>query len=276
MRARSLNVTTLLAVALLASHGCARTNAPTPVRVDGSPGVRPLIAALAASFTQTTGVPVAIESGLGSSRRAAAVADSLIDIAMASHGIDTADIARRGLEVHEIARTAVVFAVHEDVPLAGVTSAQVCEIVSGSAVRWSRYNAGALPIVPLLRPPAEVDAEVARAHVPCLRDIAPAAGVRIIERPDSMAATLARTRGAFGVTSLVLVEGSEGRIRALHLDGVAPTADNVRSAKYPLVRSSYLITRRSARPEVARFLEFIRDSAGARLIAANGAVAVVP
>ena len=269
---RSLNVTTLLLATLLAQSGCAPREAIAPIRVDGSPGVLPLIAALAHAHTTATGASFALASGLGSSRRAAAVADSVIDIAMASHGIDTADVARRGLAVHEIARTAVVFAVNADVPLAGITRGQVCDIIAGRVTTWTRFNAGAAPVTTLVRPESEVDAEIAREHVACLRDTSRGTTVRVIERPDSMAAALARTPGAFGITSLVLVEGSGGRIRALALDGVAPTAENVRTGTYAMARSSYLITRRSPAPPVERFLDFIRDTAGARVIAANGAV----
>ena len=271
---RSLNVTTLVVVTLLASTGCAR-GASVPIRVDGSPGVQPLVAALADAYTTTSGASFALASGLGSSRRAAAVADSVIDIAMASHGIDSADLARRGLAVHEIARTAVVFAVHAGVSLTNITPEQVCAIISGQATRWSGFQAGAAPIVPFIRPESEVDAEIAREHVSCLRDVTPGPAVRIVERPDSMAAELGRAPGAFGITSLVLVEGSKGRIRALSLDGVAPTAENVRTARYPMVRRSYLITRRSPAPHVAAFLDFIRDTAGARVITVSGAVPAI-
>ena len=271
---RSLNVTTLYGATLLALAGCTRGHSGVPIRVDGSPGVLPLVATLARAYTSSTGGTFTLASGLGSSQRASAVANGAIDIAMASHGIDSADIARRGLAVHEIARTAVVFAVNAGVPLTGLTRTQVCEILAGRVANWDQLDASTAPIVPLVRPPAEVDAEIARAHVPCLRDVAPGPVVRVIERPDSMAAELARTPGAFGVTSLVLVQGSAGHIRALALDGVSPTTTNVRSRVYPMARSSYLITRHPPPPHVARFLDFIRDTGGARVIMANGAVPV--
>lgn len=269
---RSLNVTTLLAATLLAAMACAPREPAAPIRVDGSPGVHPLVSALADAYHSNGGGPISLASGLGASRRAAAVADGVIDIAMASHGIDSADIARRGLAVHEIARTAVVFAVNADVPLPAITRQQVCDIVAGRATNWSGVGAGAAPIVALVRPESEVDAEIARDHVPCLAGVTPGKAVRVIERPDSMAAELARTPGAFGVTSLVLVEGTGGRIRALALDGVPPTAENVRTTAYRMVRRSFLITRQPAPPHVQRFLTFIRDTVGARVITGNGAV----
>ena len=270
---QSLNVTTLRTLSLLALVACGGAEQPpAAIRIDGSPGVRPLVAALADEYTRATGVPFLVGSGMGSSERAAAVADSVIDIAMASHGIDSAEMARRGLTVHEIARTAVVFAVNADVDVANVTRADVCDVLAGRIDNWNRLRGTTAPIAAFTRPPTEVDAEIARQHVECLRSLAPGPRVRVIDRPDSMAAALARTPGAFGVTSQVLVQGSGGRIRALQLDGVSPTAENIRSGAYPLLRSSFLVTRSRGAPHIDRFLAFLRDSAAQRVIMANGAV----
>jgi phosphate transport system substrate-binding protein len=68
------------------------------------------------------------------------------------------------------------------------------------------------------------------------------------------------------------VERSGGRLRALALDGVAPTAAAVRSGAYPLVRRSLLLTRATPPAHVARFLAFVRSAEGARVIGASGAV----
>src|SRR5688572_6417397 len=83
------------------------------VRFDGSAGVAPLVTALAAEYrARNPHATLDIATGLSSSARLQAVADGRIDVAMASHVIDVAAIRARGLDVHEIARTPVVFAVH--------------------------------------------------------------------------------------------------------------------------------------------------------------------
>jgi phosphate transport system substrate-binding protein len=87
-----------------------------------------------------------------------------------------------------------------------------------------------------------------------------------------MAAALAATPGALGITSLPFVRQSGGRVRALAFGGAAPTAANVRRGAYPLTRASILLTAAAPRPPVARFLAFVRGPAGARVISAGGAV----
>jgi phosphate transport system substrate-binding protein len=252
---------------LLLVASCAR---PLPqLRIDGSPGVAPLVAALIAPYMKShPSAPVTIGTELGSSARIAALAEGRIDIAMASHGVDTAALRARGIVAHEIARTAVVFAVGGDVMRTSVTSVVVCDIYSGRLGNW----ADQLGIVPLMRPAAEVDAEVAIAAIPCLKGLTMAPSVMVIERPDDMAAEIASRRGAFGLTSLPYVERSNHRLRALAFDGVAPTPENVANGRYTMIRRAYLLTRAEPEANVRMFLEFVRGAEGARVLRANGAV----
>jgi phosphate transport system substrate-binding protein len=89
-----------------------------------------------------------------------------------------------------------------------------------------------------------------------------------------MAKELAAVPGSIGMTSMTVVEQSTGRIKAASLDGVAPSADNVKGKTYTLIRESYFVTRGSPSTAIARFIEFTRSASGDDVIAANGAVPV--
>jgi phosphate transport system substrate-binding protein len=89
-----------------------------------------------------------------------------------------------------------------------------------------------------------------------------------------MAKALAATPGAIGVTTMTVVEQSRGQVRALLLNARPPTAENVRTGTYELVRASYLVTKVPPTPAVARFLDFVLSAEGRAVIAANGAVPV--
>jgi phosphate transport system substrate-binding protein len=266
----------VVVVALALAAGCRapRAAAPAgPVRIDGSTGVMPLAVALADAYRAAhPGATVVIGAGLGATARLDAVAAGRIDVALASHGLEEAELARRGLTAHEVARVAVVFATHAGVPVRALTQAQLCDVYAGRITDWRTLGGPALAIAPRTRPTGEVDGDVVREGVPCLRD-ATGAHVPSIERPEAMAAALADTPGAIGMTSLPFVERSAGRLRALALDGVAPDAAQVRSGAYPLTRRSVFVTRADASPAARAFLAFVRGPAGARVIAASGAVA---
>jgi ABC-type phosphate transport system substrate-binding protein len=50
--------------------------------------------------------------------------------------------------------------------------------------------------------------------------------------------------------------------------------DNIGRKTYVLTRDSFLVTKAAPPPTVAKFIEFVRSSAGAAVIVTNGAVPV--
>jgi len=243
--------------------------------VDGSTGVMPLVAALARDYEQRKpGASVVMGTGLGTKARLAALAEGKIDIALASHGLAAEELVRQGLAAREIARIAVVFGVHASVPITGLSERQVCDIYAGSLRDWRAVSGPDLAIAPLARPDSEVDSEVIRDKIGCLKDLRFADTVKLTPRSGDMAKALAATPGAIGVTTMTVVEQSRGQIRALLLNARPATAENVRTGAYELVRPSYLVTKAPAAPAVARFLDFVLSAEGRAVIAANGAVPV--
>jgi len=243
--------------------------------IDGSTGVMPLAAGLAKAFqSRSPGVSVDLGGGLGTKARIEALAQGKIDIALASHGLDTAAIARQGMSAHEIARTAVVFAVNAGVPIANLTSQQICDVFSGQTSNWKALGGPDLAIAARTRPDSEVDAEVVRAGIPCLKSLRKPDAVKVMPRAGDMAKELAATAGSIGMTSMTVVEQSEGRVRFVTIDGISPSADNVEGKRYGLVREAFFVTRSPPPAATGRFLEFARSAAGSEVIRANGAVPV--
>lgn len=240
---------------------------------DGSTGVMPLAAALAKAF-QERNPPVTTEmgKGLGTKARIDALSQGKIDIAIASHGLDAAEIARRGMAVHEFARVPVVFGVNATVPVGDLSEAQVCDVYAGKISSWKALGGPDLAIEARTRPDTEVDAEVVRANIKCFKDLSLPPMVKVMPRGGDMAKELAATAGAIGMTTMTVVEQSQGRIRAVTLNGLAPSPGNIEGGRYPLVRQSFFIVKMPPSPEVARFLEFARSAAGAEVIEANGAI----
>ena len=245
------------------------------VVLDGSTGVMPLAAALTKAF-QAKNPNVAFEfgHGLGTKARFQALAEGKIDVALASHGLRVEELTRQGMAVHEIARTAVVFGVNATVPVSNLTGQQVCDIYSGKITNWKALGGPDLEIAARTRPDSEVDTEVVREGIACLKDLKMPESVKVMPKSGDMAKELAAVSGAIGMTSMTVVEQSKGKIKALSLNGVTPSADNVKRKTYTLVRESFFVTRGSPSPAVARFIEFTRSSSGDDVIAANGAVPV--
>lgn len=256
---------------IFAAHG----QTPEKIVIDGSTGVMPLAASIAKAFQERNpGVAVEMGKGLGTKARIQALAEGKIDIALASHGVNISELKKQGMAVYEIARVPVVFGVNASVPVTNVTDQQVCDVYRGKVSNWRALGGPAMEIAARTRPDSEVDAEVVRAHIACLKDLKMAPSVKEMSKAGDMAKELAATPGAIGMTTTTVTEQSEGKIKVLSLNGVAPNAQNVERKSYPLVRESFFVVKTPASPAVARFLEFTRGSMGREVITANGAIAV--
>ena len=61
-------------------------------------------------------------------------------------------------------------------------------------------------------------------------------------------------------------------MKALTLNGTAPTAENVKSGRYFLTRDFLFVIKGEPTGPVKRFLDFVLSPEGDRVIQANGAV----
>lgn len=272
-----------IGAAWLLASACAGAGGPTPatrtanaavdtVRVDGSPALAPLVRALADAYrVQQPNSVVIVAGSLASRERIEAVRDGRIDIALASQ-VTPSDLATQRLVAHEVAKSAVLFAVHAGISVTSLSTSQICDAYSGRVKNWRELGGPDLPLAVRTRPPAEVDAAVVLAGIGCFRTASAAGVALVIERPEGIAIELASIPGALGMTSMPFVTQSRGAIKALALDGLVPDAERVRRGEYPLTRSAFLVTVAAPSAPTARFIAFVRSDAGAQVIHANGAV----
>jgi phosphate transport system substrate-binding protein len=262
-----LTITLLLALTVLPAAGAEK------IVLDGSSGMLPLAKALATAYQQQSSDPqVETGKGLGTGARLQALAEGTIQIALASHGIKAEDVQKGSLKVIEVAKGAIVFAVNATVPLTSITESQVCEMYSGKIRSWGSLGGSDSPIAVLTRPPTEVDPEVIRAKIGCFKDLKEVETAKVMARGGDMAQVLAETPQAIGMTSMTVVEQSGGKVNALTLNGIAPTAENVKSGRYFLTRDFLFVTKGEPTPPVKKFLDFVLSPEGDRVIQANGAV----
>ncbi|TRY32516.1 hypothetical protein FM019_06680 [Aliiglaciecola sp. M165] len=241
--------------------------------IDGSTGVKPLVISLANTYRELQpAIQIEIGAGLDPRARIQALTHKKIDIAMASHGIDSQQISKLGLQVHRIAKIAVVMGVHHGVDVPSISHQQLCDIYSGKINNWKSLGGESGPIIPFIRPNNEVDTEVIIEHVPCFAELHLAADIQVKNKSGQMATALAQTPGAIGMTTLVRVAQSNQHIIPLALNGIPPTPSNLMSDVYPLSRDVFLITASQPSPPVEEFLAFVRSESGANIIRANNAV----
>jgi phosphate transport system substrate-binding protein len=206
------------------------------VRVDGSNGVLPLVAALAEAYQREhPATVIVIGKGMGSGARLAALREGRIDIALASHGLDTAALVREGFTPHRVATTAVVIGVNAGAPARAISATQLCAVFTGGPPAWRTVTGREEPVAMsvVARAESEVDMEVLRRGVACLTSAPMAPHVAIVADTDAMQRALLASPGAIGITTATVVRQGGARLRALALDGVEPTPEAVASGRYP-------------------------------------------
>lgn len=267
LKSLRLTITLLLALMVLPAWG------EEKIVLDGSSGMLPLAQALATAYQQRSSDPqVEIGKGLGTGARLQALAEGKIQMALASHGIKPEDVQKGNLKVIEVAKGAIVFAVNASVPITNLTEPQVCDIYSGKVRSWQPLGGSDSPVVVLTRPPTEVDPEVIRAKVGCFKELKEVETAKVMVRGGDMAKGLTDTPHAIGMTSMTVVEQSSGKVRALTLNVVAPTAENVKSGRYFLTRDFFFVITGEPTPPIKKFLAFVLSPDGDRVILANGTV----
>lgn len=243
--------------------------------LDGSTGMLPLAKALAAAYQERSPAPqVEIGTGLGTGARLRALEEGKIHIALASHGVKPEDAQKAGLKMIEVAKGAIVFAVNASVPIANITESQVCDTYSGKINNWKSLGGPDRSMALLTRPSTEVDPEVIRAKIGCFKELKEIQAAKVMARGGDMAKALAETPYALGMTSMTVAEQSGGKVRALSLNGIAPTAENVKSGRYFLTRDFLFVTKGDPAGPVKQFLDYVLSIEGDRVIQANGAVPV--
>jgi len=258
----------LLLSALFAIHPLRA--AATELRAGGTGAALGTLSALGRAFAERDpDVSLAVAPSLGSGGSIRALADGALDLAVSARPLRPEEEAR-GLRAFGYARTPFVFAAAPGSDVSGVTLDWATRIYAGEIVTWP----DGAPIRLVTRPRTESDTLTLAALSPAMARALRAARARpglILATTDQEAAdALERIPGAFGTTTLALIR-TEGRaVVPLSLDGVAPAPATIADGTYPHYKTFYLVTPLTPRPEVTRFVQFVRSPAGLDVLKAAG------
>jgi len=174
----------------------------------------------------------------------------------------------------EISRVATVIGVNKSVTLKGITSEQLCRIYAGSTTNWKDLGGAAGDIVPLTRPDRDATKDSVRKSIACFKELKEPPSVVIVPTAPEMTKMLSNRPATIGFTDSVAVDDAGGAIISLTLDGVAPTSENVRTAKYKIIKNNFLLTKGEPKGAVKAFIDFVKSPKGAKIIEASKAVPV--
>jgi len=211
-------------------------------------------------------------SGGGSGHGIKAVGAGDIDIGAASRDIKEEEWKRYpDLNPFVIAKDGVAIIVNTENDINELTTDEISKIFAGEIKNWKEVGGKDAEIRVITREVGSGTRETFEKFVmkPYGREMA----VRASVKPSNgeVKATVATDRNAIGYISLGHVDES---VKALKIDGVEPTVENVLSGRYPLSRNLYLITKGEPSPLEKAFIDFVLSTEGREIVEKLGFIPV--
>jgi len=187
--------------------------------------------------------------------------------------------AEKGLSFNltPIAQDAFVFIVNENNVLENITQNQIRDIYSGRVTNWKTISGIDEPVIAYQRPENSGSQTILQSIMRNDRLVAPIFDVEYI--PQGMGAMINKIisdfynyNSAIGYTFLFYLTqmtGDEG-VKALSVDGIAPTLRNIQNNAYPFVQTVYAVTTGNESENTRRFIEWILSAEGQELVVKTG------
>jgi phosphate transport system substrate-binding protein len=260
--AKVVVITSLLAVMTVMS-GCGNS-AGGDIIVAGSTSVQPFAEVLAEEYMkQHPGVNVDVQGG-GSAAGIMAASSGTADIGMSSRPL--AGDEKKIWNV-EIARDGLALIVNPKNAVGSLTLAQARDIYAGVVTQWSTLGGADARIHVVAR---EDGSGTRSAFESMVMAKVPIDSRAIIQDSNgAVRQVISSDPNAIGFLSLGLIDRS---VKAVVLDGVAPTRDNVVNGSYRLSRPFLFIARVEPTGGARQFVDFALSVDGRKILDSEGLV----
>lgn len=258
----ALSVLPLLLSMSLVS-GCSQVN-NAGVIVAGSTSVQPYAEVLAEEFMILHPELVIDIQGGGSSAGIMAAKTGTSDLGMSSRALKDDELSLWSVE---IARDGLAVIINPENPLHNLTLDQISDIYSAKITDWSQLGGASAKIHIITREDGSGTRDAFVNLVMGESSITPKAIVQ--DSNGAVRQLVADDPNAIGFISLGLVDGT---VKALELDGVAATRENVLNGSYNLSRPFLFIAQSEPTGDAKQFLDFILSSEGQKLLMNEGLI----
>ncbi len=211
-------------------------------------------------------------SGGGSGHGIKAAGAGEIDIGAASRDIKSKEMeVYPDLKLVVIGKDSLAIVVHPNNPVNELTMEEASKIFSGEINNWKEVGGEDAKIRVITREGGSGTREVFETYVMKRfgREIAGAASVK--PSNGEVRATVSGDKNSIGYVSLGFVDPS---LKALKIDGVEATVENVLSGDYPISRSLYLITKGEPEQLEKAFIDYMLSEEGQKVVEDNGYIRV--
>ena len=261
-------IATILAAAMAMSMmtGCGSTKTTGSVATDGSTSMEKVIGALGEAFQNDTGISFTYNpTGSGSGIKA--VQEGRCDIGLSSRNLKDEEKSA-GLTGTVLAYDGIAIIVHPENPVSDLSLETIAKIYTGEITNWSEVGGNDAEVVLIGREAGSGT----RDGFESITDTEDACQYRQeLTSTGDVITTVAQNPGAIGYASVASVKDT---VKALTVDGVAPTEETIKDGSYVVQRPFVLVTKTDAKLSEAaqKFFDYITSSEANEIIAAAGVV----
>ena len=238
--------------------------------VAGSTTVQPIASVVAEAYMKKhSDVLIAVQGG-GSGTGVKMVAEGTADIGMSSRELKEKEInTHPDLKAHTIAHDGIAVVVHPSNPLSDLTKEQITDIFSGRIRNFKEMGGDDTETVVVIR--EEGSGTRATFEKLIMGDVDTAKNA--LQKPSNGAvkATIAGNENAIGYLGIAYLDES---VKAIKMNGIEPSKENIRSGEYPVSRKLYMITKGEAIGLAKKFIDFILSDEGQRIVEDEGFIEV--
>lgn len=259
----------LLSLALCLSQillpGCHRKQGG--VSVVGSTSVQPFAEALAEEFMVGHSAEKIFIQGGGSTAGIQAVLTGAAQVGMSSRKLEESE---KALIAIPIIYDAIAVIVHRTNPLDNLSMDQIRKIYAGRITRWKEVGGVDRAITVVTREEGSGTRETFQNLV-MGRHEEISLGALVQDSNGAIRQVVADDPNAIGFISLGLVND---RVKALKLDGMEPTVENVRAQRYKIVRPFLFVFKAPPQGIAKDFLDYVLSPKGQKLLMQEGLVSM--
>ena len=257
----------MMAAVLVLSMFAGCSNKTTgSVSTDGSTSMEKVIGALGEAFRNDTGISFTYNpTGSGSGIKA--VQEGRCDIGLSSRDLKEEEKAA-GLEATVLAYDGIAIIVHPENPVLDLSLEEIAKIYTGEITNWSAVGGHDAEIVLIGREAGSGT----RDGFESITDTEEACQYRQeLTSTGDVITTVSKNPDAIGYASVASVKDS---VKALKVDGIAPTEATIKDGSYVVQRPFVLVTKADAkRSEAAqKFFDYITSADANEIISAAGVV----
>ncbi|WP_224370758.1 phosphate ABC transporter substrate-binding protein [Hyalangium versicolor] len=209
-------------------------------------------------------------TGGGSGTGISALINGTTDICMASRPMKDTEVAKlrtrfntTGTEI-AVAKDGVTFYVHENNPLNSLTQEQLKGIYLGDITNWKQVGGPDAPIVVYSRENSSGTYTFVKDNLLGGEDYT--ASAQTLPGTAAVVNAVAKEKNGIGYGGAAYAKGVKELKIKVGSDELAPTAENIKSGKYPLSRDLYFYLRSKPSGEAKSFIDFALSTEGQQIV----------